>query len=120
MLRPERLGARSNHFRRLSELEGNWRGSRSSRGSVDVSVCRCSRVSRIEFGHALLPHADEGGGGDGVDVLPGLLDGWKRVAPDGALAPLLAFFLAFVRGAHRLPCKAFRMADVLCGRVNAL
>src|SRR5689334_25402241 len=44
-----------------------------------------------------------------------MFNGGKRIAPDRQFAPPLAFFFAFIGGAHGSPGDAIRMADVLCG-----
>src|ERR1700730_11089594 len=49
-----------------------------------------------------------------------MLEGRKRVPPNGAFAPFVTFFPALVGSAHRLPGDPLRMADVFRGALPAL
>src|SRR5204862_494364 len=66
-------------------------------GSRDLFRChrrRC-RITRVELRYSLLPHLHECGRRQVFDRFPDLFDSRKRVLPNGALAPLLAFLPAF-------------------------
>src|SRR5690348_16538919 len=96
------------------------RGGTGGRSDPGPSLRGGFGILHVEFGDALAPHADELGRGDPIDVLPDALEGRQRVAPDRALAPLLALFLAFVCFAHRSPGQPARMAQVLHRAFDAL
>src|SRR3569832_470230 len=77
-------------------------------------------ILRVELSHALAPHADEVGRGDLVDVLPCAFQGWQRVAPDRALAPLLARLLDFIGRALGSPGQPAWLAQMLHRAFDAL
>src|SRR5579864_71956 len=81
---------------------------------------RGGHVFRHEFSNPFAPHSDECPRWQLVHRFPGVFDVGEGIAPDRALAPFLAFLLAFAGGAHGFPGDAIRLADVLGGAFPAL